>query len=217
MMAFDSDLERLFVSRLFQAAIDGSLPAEFSEELVVEFMRDTIGPATTVALLRQMLELNLIRQTRADPVEYEVTIVLLRMGEELGANIEPLFEIAGSSDTVTDDDGIPLVTVPASDRIVPLDHNSSEYTEATRTLDKVIEEFRKDHRLDNELGPEKPALLKTLEAGRRLLDDTKIKADIAITLLVEPLKLVAKRYESELVGALAAGAVTIILALLGFI
>lgn len=106
---------------------------------------------------------------------------------------------------------------PASDRLVTLDHNSSEYKEATSALDKAIEEFRKDHRLDNELGPEKPALLQTLEAGRRLLDDTKIKADIAITLLVEPLKLVAKRYESELVGALAAGAVTVILALLGFI
>lgn len=107
--------------------------------------------------------------------------------------------------------------VPASDRIVTLNHNSPEYKEATNALDKVIEEFRKDHRLDNELGSEKPALLQTLEAGRRLLEDTKIKADIVITLLVEPLKLVAKRYESELVGALAAGAVTVILALLGFI
>jgi hypothetical protein len=106
---------------------------------------------------------------------------------------------------------------PASNRIVPLNHNSDAYKEAISRLEEVSREIQKDHPIDNELGQEKQALIGALEAGRRLMEDTEIKLDIAIALLIEPLKIVAKRYEKEMVGAMAGGAVTLLLSLFGLL
>ena len=50
-----------------------------------------------------------------------------------------------------------------------LNHNSRDYEITVEALENVIREFRKDHRLDNELGREKSALLMALEGGREYL------------------------------------------------
>lgn len=105
--------------------------------------------------------------------------------------------------------------VPASDRIVTLNHNQPDYQEAVAALDKMVEAFRDDHRLDNELGHEKGALLKALEAGRELLNDTAVNVRIGTALLVEPLQRLVMKYEKELVGALASTALTLVLKLFG--
>lgn len=91
--------------------------------------------------------------------------------------------------------------IPASDRYVTLSHNSPERDEVVAALDKVIREFREDHRYDNELGKEKGALLKALEAGRELLDDAKIKVSLGVALLIEPLKNIVEKYEKDITGS----------------
>jgi len=105
-------------------------------------------------------------------------------------------------------------TAPASDRSVPLDHNSQDYIDAVSALDEAIQEFTNDHNLDNELGHEKPALIKALEAGRMLLEDTVVNFAIGTALLLEPLKRIAAKYEHALVGALAGTALGLIAKLL---
>jgi hypothetical protein len=105
--------------------------------------------------------------------------------------------------------------IPASDRTVSLDHNSREYQDTVASLDKVIVAFRDDHRLDNELGREKPALLKTLEAGRELLTDARVRVVAAVTVIVNPLRILIEKYHREIVGALAATALSLVLNLLG--
>lgn len=106
-------------------------------------------------------------------------------------------------------------SIPASDRTVTLDHNGEPYKEAVEALDKALEEFRKDHPQDNELGAEKGALLKTLEAGRELLKSAEIKIDVATTLLLEPLQIFAARYERELVAVVATAAFDALMKLFG--
>lgn len=105
--------------------------------------------------------------------------------------------------------------IPASDRSVALTHNQPDYQEVVAALDKVVEEFRDDHRLDNELGYEKGALLKALEAGRELLNDTVVNVRIGTALLIEPLQRLVVKYQKELVGALASAAIPLVLKLLG--
>jgi hypothetical protein len=108
---------------------------------------------------------------------------------------------------------------PASDRTVSLDHNGDPYKDAVANLDKLIAEFKDDHRLDNELGAEKPALLDALEAGRKLLDDSTINIRIGIALIVEPIKIVIEKYKDKIiegvVSGLAHGTLDLILSLLG--
>jgi len=106
--------------------------------------------------------------------------------------------------------------VPAADRTVSLDHNSHEYKEAVTALDRVVQEFRDDHHLDNDLGHEKGALLKTLEGAQELLKDTTVNARVAYSLTVEPLKRIIEKYDQVLVGAFAATALAVLSKLLGF-
>ena len=109
----------------------------------------------------------------------------------------------------------PFSSIPASDRVVSLDHNSPDYKNAVSSIEKVIQEFREDHHLDNEFGHEKGALLKTLEAGRELLNDSMVNVRVSIALIVEPLKRIIQKYDQVFVGALAATALSLILKLLG--
>lgn len=104
---------------------------------------------------------------------------------------------------------------PASDRTVTLNHNQPDYQETVAALDKVVEEFRNDHRLDNELGHEKGALLKALEGGRELLDDTVVNVRIGVALLVESLKRLVQKYDQALVGVLATAALEAVMKLFG--
>ena len=97
--------------------------------------------------------------------------------------------------------------IPASDRVVALDHNSDDYRNAVAALEKVIQELRNDHRLDNELGKEKSALLKALDGGRELLDDTRLDVRVAIMCIVEPLQLIAGKFAEKYGEAVVAGSV----------
>lgn len=106
-------------------------------------------------------------------------------------------------------------SVPASDRFVNKSDNQVPWDEAVVALESVISEFKKDHPRDNEFGLEKSAILKSLEAGRELFDDTRINIEIGSILLIEQLKLVCRKYDRELVAALATTALNAIAKLFG--
>lgn len=156
-------------------------------------------------------------QLNASGLEYAEELIAEAELEEIAPDVEPLLEIAGSSDTVPDGDGVPIIAVPASNRIVSRTDNQGAWNEATKTLDAVIAEYKKDHPRDNEVGSEKTALLGALIAGRKLFDDTRINVEVGVTLLIEPLKLIVRRYEKELIGGLAATAFAAIAKLFGIL
>lgn len=114
-------------------------------------------------------------------------------------------------------DGVDLLTddIPAAGRMVSLDHNDPAYEEAIKSVDAVIAELEKPSSKDNERGAERNALRDALLAGRRLLEDTTVNVKVAITLVVEPLKTVARRYDQTIVASLATAAITALLSLLG--
>lgn len=65
----------------------------------------------------------------------------------------------------------PKHVIPASDRVVPLNHNAPEYVEAVKTLDDVIKEFREDHSFGNSRPQDKERVLRELEAGKDLMKE----------------------------------------------
>ncbi|MBI2240039.1 MAG: hypothetical protein HYU59_04455 [Magnetospirillum gryphiswaldense] len=52
----------------------------------------------------------------------------------------------GKTNATLENESVTSPQIPASDRTVPLNHNQPEYRDAVSALDKVIEEFRNDHR-----------------------------------------------------------------------
>jgi hypothetical protein len=95
-------------------------------------------------------------------------------------------------------------TVPTSDRVVELNHNSDPYTEAIRALDAAVSAFRNDHCLENEWGSEKAVLLQSIEAGQRLLKESQVRVATIYTTVVSPLRIIVDRYKD----AVAAGLIT---------
>ncbi len=96
--------------------------------------------------------------------------------------------------------------IPASDRVVTLDHNGDPYREAIGALDFAVTAFREDHRLDNELGPEKSILLQTMELGQQSLKETQVRVATVFTTVINPLKIVLDRYkDSVAAGLITAG------------
>ena len=105
-------------------------------------------------------------------------------------------------------------SIPAADRTVSLDHNSSDYEASVAALNEAIREFREDQKFGNQFRAEKHALIKTLEAGRELLENTQVQINVAIAMTIEPLKIVAKKYESELIASSVTVALTTAITLL---
>lgn len=78
--------------------------------------------------------------------------------------------------------------IPASDRVVSLDHNSTEYVEAIDKLELLTREFEADETLSNELGPERNGLVKVLKGARDLLDDYQIGLQLYVGVVIRPLE-----------------------------
>jgi hypothetical protein len=94
--------------------------------------------------------------------------------------------------------------VPATDRTVNLYHNSGSYKEAISALDAAVTAFRDDHQLDNEWGPEKGILLRSIESGQELLKQSTVRSATVFTTIVTPLRIILDRYKDSI----AAGLVT---------
>jgi hypothetical protein len=105
--------------------------------------------------------------------------------------------------------------IPASDRIVTLDHNSDPYRKAIVALDAAVTAFQEDHRLENEWGAEKSVLLQSLEAGQRLLKETSVRARTVMAIVIEPLKIIAARYREAIAAGLITATVDQVLPTLG--
>lgn len=89
--------------------------------------------------------------------------------------------------------------VPASDRVVHLDHNSTTFKEAVASLDSALREFEEDHRPNIFSTNEKSALTQVLEAGRKLLDDSTLDLRLGTLMLIEPIQEVISRYKEKAV------------------
>ena len=105
--------------------------------------------------------------------------------------------------------------IPAADREVSKKDNIEAWDDSAKALNNAIEGIEGEKSLDNELGPEKQALLAALKASRELFEDTKIKVDIAIAMTLEPLKVAADRYKDVAIGGLIVKAIDVITDFLG--
>jgi hypothetical protein len=111
-------------------------------------------------------------------------------------------------------------SVPASDRVVMLDHNASSYGAAVAALDDALAKFRADHHaFGNERAAEKEAWISALLAGRTLLDQTAVALSTLSALLIDPLRKLWEKYSKEIVnaavGVALAAALSLVLKLAG--
>lgn len=105
--------------------------------------------------------------------------------------------------------------IPASDRIVTLEHNSEQRREIVDAVDAVVEAVKGDNEYGDNKPEEKEAIVTALAAGRKLLDSVQIRVAAIKASLLPVLKFVAETFAKETVKGLAAKAIAFILKWIG--
>src|SRR6185437_9536107 len=92
-------------------------------------------------------------------------------------------------------------TVPASDRIVTLNHNSDAYKETVETLDKLEDAVEQAN--DYPDAEDKEQRLAELSAGKRLLSSARVRVAAAVAVLSPLLLWLADKFVGSLIGQIA--------------
>jgi len=109
----------------------------------------------------------------------------------------------------------PLV-VPASDRIVRLDHNSAAYLEADARLTEAIAALRENNEYKASDPEDYEQRLAELEGGQRLLKAPRTRLGAVIEVLIRALQWLAVKLADTVAGKMIEKALTALAALLGF-
>jgi hypothetical protein len=124
-------------------------------------------------------------------------------------------DLIDEDDLREDDAAAESTAVPASDRIVRLDHNSPAYLEADSKLSAMVAAVR----ANNEYAVTEPEdyeqTLAELESGQRLLKAPQVRLNAISTVLIDSLKKLAAKFGDAMLGALATVALAALAAYLG--
>jgi hypothetical protein len=105
--------------------------------------------------------------------------------------------------------------VPAADRIVALDHNSRGYTETVDSLGQVLDTVQRS----NEIGAEEPdtreRVVAELDAGKRLLKATQVRAQAVWAVVYPALRWIAGQAGGTILGVAITAAIALLATLLG--
>jgi hypothetical protein len=213
-MASRQELRKTLIQRLYEYSNSPNAESEIEDEQIFDLMSDQAGKPIVNALIIKLLQERLLRQTRAGPIMYEITDAFLDEAEEIESEVAtvaistdtPQAGTAPTFLTFAEAQNSRVAAIPASDRVVPLNHNSDPYREAIRSLDAAVLAFREDH-LDNLWGPEKGALLTSIEAGRQLLDETEVRVATVFATVISPLKIIRDKYREAIIAGLVTAGV----------
>jgi hypothetical protein len=108
-----------------------------------------------------------------------------------------------------------VAAVPASDRIVTLNHNSPEYNHVMRALDTLEEVLRGSN--DYPDAEEKERFIAEVSAAKRLFQSVKVRVGAVAAVLATPVLYLAKQFMGKAVGDAAQVVIDAVTPLLGHI
>jgi hypothetical protein len=92
---------------------------------------------------------------------------------------------------------------PASDRTVPVDHNSPDYAEAVAQLDRLEELLQQAN--DYSDMEDKERRIAEIGATKRLLSAARVSVDALLSVAYQTLEAIAKKFTELTIGKVAAG------------
>ncbi len=106
------------------------------------------------------------------------------------------------------------IKIPASNRIVQLNHNSQDYQNAVEAVDAVINAVAGDNEYGNEFPEEKETVVSALKAGRKLLDAKEVRPIALGHILFPVLQYIADNFTKGVIAALGATAMAAVMGLI---
>jgi hypothetical protein len=108
-----------------------------------------------------------------------------------------------------------IATVPAADRVVPLDHNSPSYREIVDDLERLENALRSSNEYSDET--EKGQRIAEVSASRRLLEAGQVRVEALVALLRPVIVQFTTKVKDNLITAAALAVSGGIIAWLGHI
>lgn len=217
----DVEKDRIFQSlngglRLAKPFFEGVMASMQAKNLLQIYTDEPAGARIRVSLdnmkaLEAQVEFNSISEQEA-AAELGVSVAeVLSFFSYRGIDFNAV-TVESDATTIS---GEPL-TVPASDRIVHLDHNSAAHKEAVSALEQVEDELVKSNSLD--LKPEeREAFVAEVRSAKQLISGKQVR-QAAIYFLVQATGILSElwtRFKVETIGALAMAAVAALKFLVG--
>ena len=128
-----------------------------------------------------------------------------------GPGWEAAEQLEGAAEAAVD----PQDEVPASDRVVRLDHNSAEYVETVGKLEGAITTIQGSNAYAAEDPDDHGQRLAELESGKRLLLAARVRVESIRVVLVPALRWLAEKFADNAAGMIITAALTAILAFFG--
>ena len=122
--------------------------------------------------------------------------------EELRRTLENVADMSLEDETL----------IPASDRIVPLDHNAQSFQDAVLAVKRTLDEVTKSNSIEPD---DKTRVTLELGTGLDLVQAPKTRIEAARVLLFGALGWLAMEFGSAVVGQVAEAAIPLVRALLG--
>ena len=121
-------------------------------------------------------------------------------------------ELRRRLEDVVEDSTADEVYVPASDRVVRLDHNSDAFQHSIVALEKTLARLRENNEMDPD---DKTRIDVELDSGLQMIKAPKTRIQAAEVVLLGALKWLVDRFASSMVGIAAAKAFTAVRIALG--
>lgn len=130
-----------------------------------------------------------------------VDIYYLPKFENVSKNLREIFKKSlGITDGDPTVDGDEQRGIPASDRIVKINHNAPEYQEIIEKLEELEASIRKSNSIENE---DKDRLQAELKAGEGILKGKTARIEVIKTLLVKGLKYIIEHVANAAIAVTA--------------
>ena len=119
---------------------------------------------------------------------------------------QPLFDIVELDDTTTDDSGIPVIGVPASDRTVALDHNSPGYHDVIKSLEELKGAIESNNEYRSSDIEEHERRLTDIETTLKILENERVNENTLKVAAFGTLVYLIEKFVEHPIGALAQAA-----------
>jgi hypothetical protein len=139
----------------------------------------------------------------------------LKAVEEKTTAAKPLFDVAGLDDTLADYGGVPVVAVPASDRTVTLDHNSTDHLEVVDTLQNLKQAIESNNEYRSSDIEDHERRLTDVESTLKLLENKRVNVNTMKAVAFGTLAYLVEKFAEHPIGELAKAAWDGLKALLG--
>ena len=230
-----SEMQDRFLIRIYHLTMRGISKGKYSLSFLSDICPETIPTSLTKKILQGLKESGLVETTdevwNEDDGEFETVYEATAKGLGYIDQINDFFW--GLKEEFKQDNVWALnvlesgkthgnnvathVDIPASDRIVALDHNSPDYKNTVEAVDAVINAVAGDNEYGDSTPDEKETVVTALRAGRKFLDAAEARVSALKAMLISPLQYIADNFAKGTIAALAAKAVTAVAKLLGII